>query len=73
MSRPKKDGIYLNIKLDKNLYCRLERVSGEACQTKTLIVERALAGYLDEFEEKQKTLRRLEEGTAVVVELSKKK
>ena len=50
MVRPKKDGIYLNIKLDKDLYHRLERVSEAAGQTKTLIAERALTAYMDKYE-----------------------
>lgn len=68
MARPKKDGIYLNIKLDKELYHRLEHVCEEAGQTKTLIVERALLAYMDDFDEKQETLRKIADGVVTVIE-----
>ena len=64
MSRPKKDGVYLNIKLDRELYKRLERISEEAGQTKTLIAERALASYMDAYEENQAVLQRIKDGSA---------
>lgn len=56
MSRPKKDGVYLNIKLERDIYNKLIQVSEEAGQTKTLIVERALDSYFDEYEKKQAIL-----------------
>lgn len=68
MARAKKEGIYLNIKLDKDIYHRLERISEEAGQTKTLIAERALTAYMDDYEEKQETLRRIEEGSVKVID-----
>ena len=68
MARPKKDGIYLNIKLDKDLYHRLERVSEAAGQTKTLIAERALTAYMDKYEGEQEMIRKIEEGKAELVE-----
>ena len=68
MARPKKDGIYLNIKLDKDLYHRLERVSQAAGQTKTLIAERALTAYMDKYEGEQEMIRKIEEGKAELVE-----
>ncbi|MBR2260045.1 MAG: hypothetical protein IJ899_22465 [Blautia sp.] len=68
MARPKKDGIYLNIKLDKDLYHRLERVSEAAGQTKTLIAERALTAYMDKYEGEQEIIRKIEDGRAELVE-----
>ena len=68
MSRPKKDGIYLNIKLDRELYERLERISEEAGQTKTLIAERALTTYMDSYEENQAVLQRIKDGSAKLVD-----
>ena len=68
MSRPKKDGVYLNIKLDRELYQRLERISEKAGQTKTLIAERALTAYMDDYEEKQEQLRQIAEGKYVPVD-----
>lgn len=68
MSRPKKDGIYLNIKLDRELYHRLERISKEAGQTKTLIAERALTTYMDKYEENQAVLQRINDGRAKLID-----
>lgn len=56
MSRPKKDRVYLNIKVTKDIYNRLAQISEEAGQTKTLIVERALVAYFKDYEEKQAIL-----------------
>ena len=67
MVRPKKDGIYLNIKLDKDLYHRLERVSEKAGQTKTLIAERALTAYMDKYEGEQEIIRQIEDGSVDIV------
>lgn len=64
MSRQKKDGIYLNIKLERDLYNRLIQISEEAGQTKTIIVERALSLYFDEYEEKQTILSKYRKNTS---------
>lgn len=56
MSRPKKDGIYLNIKLKREIYNKLIQVSEKAGQTKTIVVERALESYFNDYEEKQAIL-----------------
>lgn len=56
MSRPKKIGTYLNIKLEQSLYQKLIMVSEEAGQTKTVITERALAAYFEEYDKKQTIL-----------------
>lgn len=58
MSRPKKNGVYLNIKLERDIYNRLIQISEEAGQTKTLIVERALDSYFNDYEKKQEILLR---------------
>ena len=57
MSRPKKIGTYLNIKLEQTLYNRLIEVSAEAGQTKTVITERALAAYFEDYDKKQTILQ----------------
>ena len=73
MPRSKKDGNYLNIKLDRQLYERLENACEIGGQTKTTLVERAKDVYLDDFEKKQETLRRIEEGSLAIVERTKVK
>lgn len=59
MARPKKNGTYLNVCIEIPLYERLEALCEDAGQTKTVAVERALALYLEDYEEKQKLLREL--------------
>ena len=60
VGRPKKNGKYLNICIELPIYERLEVFCKESGQPKTTAVERALTAYLDEYEEKQKMLKELE-------------
>ena len=57
MARPKKNGTYLNVCIESNIYEKLEILCKEAGQTKTVAVERAIMAYLDDFEKKQKMLK----------------
>ena len=59
MSKPKKNGTYLNVCIDSSIYERLDRFSADAGQAKTVAVERALTAYLDDYEAKQKKLQEL--------------
>ena len=61
MAKPKKNGTYLNVCIEKPIYERLEAMCDDAGQSKTVAVERALTLYLDEYEEKQRLLRNLNE------------
>lgn len=61
MARPKKNGTYLNVCIDTMVYERLERVCLDAGQTKTVAVERALEAYLDDYDEKKKRLKELDD------------
>lgn len=63
MARPKKNGTYLNVCIETPIYERLEKLCEDAGQTKTVAVERALALYLEDYEEKQKLLRELAHST----------
>ena len=56
MARPKKNGTYLNVCIETPLYERLEALCEDVGQTKTVAVERALALYLEDYEEKQKNI-----------------
>lgn len=47
MSRPKKDGHYINCYLDRNLYNRLEHYAEERGQSKTVAIERILKEHFD--------------------------
>lgn len=61
MARQKKDGTYLNVRIETAIYERLEEFSEESGQSKTFAVERALTVYMDDYEEKQRLLKKLEE------------
>ena len=60
MSRPKKNGTYLNVCIETPIYERLEALCNDAGQTKTVAVERALLLYLDDYEEEQQLLKEIE-------------
>lgn len=61
MARQRKDGTYLNVRIETAIYNRLEALCEDAGQTKTIAVERALTEYLDNYERKQQMLKELEE------------
>lgn len=48
MAKPKKDGQFINVYLDRNLHDRLCYYAEEMGQTKTLAIERILKKYFDE-------------------------
>lgn len=60
MAKPKKNGRYLNVCIDTDIYVKLEQVCESAGQTKTVAVERALSAYLESYEDMQRRLRELE-------------
>lgn len=60
MFRPKKDGVYLNIKLERNIYNGLIQVSEEAGQIKIFIVERTLDSCFNDYEENHAILSKYE-------------
>ena len=60
MARQKKNGTYLNVCIDTMVYERLEGMCLDAGQTKTIAVERALEAYLDDYDEKKKRLKELD-------------
>ena len=62
MARARKDGKYLNVRIETSLYKKLEEVCTEAGQLKTTLVERALAAYFEEYDRKQALLKEIENG-----------
>lgn len=60
MAKPKKNGTYLNVCIETPIYERLVEMCSDAGQTKTIAVERALTLYLDEYDEKQRKLKEIE-------------
>ena len=47
MSRPTKDSIPVNIKMDTNIFKLLEKYALDAGQTKTIVIERAVKEYIE--------------------------
>ena len=68
MARVAKPGKYLNIKLDLEIYDRLEKFSEKEGFSKTMVAERALTSFMDNYEAKQEMIRKIEEGRAELVE-----
>lgn len=68
MAKPKKNGTYLNVCIESQIYERLERMCEAAGQSKTTAVERALTAYLDGYEATQEKLRAIESGKIEVIE-----
>ncbi len=60
MARPKKNGTYINVCIENTIYERLVELCKDAGQSKTTAVERALTAYLDNYAEKQRILKSLE-------------
>lgn len=58
MPRPKKDARNLNIKLDREIFEKLERFCEESGQSKTVAVERFLNKTLDEYFSRSEDERR---------------
>ena len=50
MPRPKKDGKYVNIYMDRALAETLERYSAETMIPKTALVEKAVREYLEQMQ-----------------------
>ena len=55
MARAKKDGVYINYYIQKDIKDRLDRYCEDVGQTNTMAIERILKQFLDEYEETQNT------------------
>lgn len=59
MARQKKNGTYLNVRIETPIYERLEKLCNEAGQTKTVAVERALVAYLVDYDKKREMMKEI--------------
>lgn len=57
MARPKKESAPTSFRLDVAVLERLNKFCEDSGQTKTTAVERAIAMYIDDYEEKQRKLQ----------------
>lgn len=67
MGRPKKEGQYLNVRIDKGVYDRISEICEEAGHTKAYVVEKALTSFIEDYEENQEVLQRIRDGSAKLV------
>lgn len=59
MPRPRKDNHPLSMRIDKNIYKRLNQYCEDSGQTKTMAIERALVSYMDDYYEQKDALKKL--------------
>lgn len=59
MARPKKNGKYLNVCIQEEIYRKLEDFCAEAGQTKTIAVERALIQYIENYDAIQAKINKM--------------
>lgn len=58
MARPKKNGVYINYYIQKDIKERLDNYCDDVGQTNTMAVERILKQYLDKYEENNKKTKK---------------
>ena len=54
MPRPAKDTRPCSLRMEKQLFERLEQFCNDSGQSKTTAIERALKAYIDDYEERMK-------------------
>lgn len=52
MARPKKDGVYINYYIQKDIKDRLDKYCQKVGQTNTMAIERILKQFLDDHDKK---------------------
>ena len=55
MPRERKDGHYINLRIDRTLYDRFSKDCDQEERTKTAALERMLRAYLDAYEKQKNT------------------
>jgi predicted DNA-binding protein len=60
MARPKKDNVPVSLRIEKELFDRLNQFCEDSGQPKTVAMERALTMYIDDYYEKQEIIRNIE-------------
>ena len=60
MARPKKDNVPVSLRIEIELFDRLNQFCEDSGQPKTVAMERALTMYIDDYYEKQEIIRNIE-------------
>lgn len=58
MARPKKQNHPIAVRLNQEIYDRLNRFVEDSGQSKTVALERALAMYMDDYYDKQRLIEK---------------
>lgn len=56
MPRPKKDSVAVTIRMDADLFARMNAFCADSGQSKTAAIERAVGAYIDEYDANQRVL-----------------
>lgn len=68
MSRPKKNGTYLNVCIDSDIYRRLTAYCEAAGQSKTVAVERSLKEYIEKYDRERSILEQAKKENSEVID-----
>ena len=68
MSRPKKNGTYLNVCIDSDIYRRLTAYCEAAGQSKTVAVERSLKEYIVKYDRERSILEQAQKENSEVID-----
>ena len=68
MGRPKKEGQYLNVRINRDIYDRISEICEEAGHTKAYVVEKALTSFIEDYEENKEVLQRIKDGSVKLVD-----
>ena len=60
MARPKKDNVPVSLRMEKDLFERLNQFCEDSGQPKTVAMERALDMYMNDYYQKQEKLNNIE-------------
>ncbi|MBQ7994437.1 MAG: hypothetical protein IJM63_00060 [Solobacterium sp.] len=58
MPRERKDGHYINLRIDRGLYERFSRYCDQEERTKTAALERMMRAYLDAYEKQNASAKK---------------
>lgn len=61
MPKPKKDARPFSIRMATDTYNRMDKYCEETGVPKTTVIERAINMYIDDYEEKQEQLKKINE------------
>ncbi|HAT4201067.1 TPA: CopG family transcriptional regulator [Clostridium perfringens] len=58
MARPKKPSHPITVRIEQNIFDRLNQFCNDSGQSKTVAIERALQMYMDDYDKKQTIIKK---------------